>query len=437
MTAHVMDQLIEKVLQFFAFSLPFALLGGRWGDYVFSAATFFVLFLDILLLLRGRFLKKPLFFFVLFWFWCFLTAVPRYPLSSYGLSLLALGAMALPLCGSIPDTVKGQSVLKALIYGALASFVLAGYEIGVNFGLPPLTDITSIGLWGTEAVQESVYFGIYRVKAGETEPAHYAHYLVFVYAIVDLAERQGHEIQCPRLLKTTLVFFLLATISLSGLILFVGYQAAAFSLQWRKRIMKKIASVWFWSLLPLVAFFAIGVWQLVGGSISEYAAFTFGRLEVAITSIQSGFVSGKSGFVSGSEASRARSATMMFEYWASQDWIHTLVGEGYANYESWLKKAFPYRGKGLESSFARGSVHSVFSVVGISTGTIGLLLYLGFVRTVTLRRRVYLPTAFLALWTLYNLTTGYLITYQLWWPIILGMLIFRIRRKNCHWRKHS
>lgn len=159
-------------------------------------------------------------------------------------------------------------------------------------------------------------------------------------------------------------------------------------------------------------------WQYIGESISEYVAFTFDRLQAAIAAIQLGLVSG-------SEASRARSATMMFEYWASQDWIRMLVGEGYANYEGWLEQTFPHVGEGLESSFARGSVHSVFSAVGISTGIVGLFLYLGLIGTVTLRKTASLPLALMALWIVYHFAMGYLIDYKLWWPIIFGVLIFR------------
>jgi len=418
MTTRAVDRLIGRVLQIFAFFLPFALLGMRLGDYIFSVATFFVLLLNFLILLRGRFLKKPLAFFALFWIWCFLTAASRYPLSSYGFSLLALGAMLLPLCARIPESVDGGSVMRALVNGAIASFVLAGYEIGVNFGLPPLTEITSIGLWGTSVPQESVYFGIYRVKSGETEPAHYAHYLVLVYAIIDLADRRGYEVQHPHLMKGTLVFFLLATISLSGLVLFITYQTSVFVWEWRERILQRITSVWFWVGSPFIFVFAVVVWQQVGGDISKYAIFTFGRLEEAITAIQLGLVSG-------SEASRARSATIVFEYWASHDWLQTFAGEGYANYENWLEQTFAHTGNELGSSFARGSMQNVFSVVGISTGMIGMSLYLGFIGSVTLRKRASVPLGLVTLWLVYHFATGYLVTYRLWWPILLGALIFR------------
>lgn len=417
MDTRAIDQVIGRVLRVFAFFIPFHLLGVVVGNYVFSISTFCLVFLNLLLLIRGHsFVKGTISWFYIFISWCLFVTYLRYPFSSYGMSFLALGAMLFPLCTRIPKSIERKSVLKALIYGAAASFVVASYEVGVNFGLPALTEVTSLGLWGTSVPQESTYFGIYRVKAGESEPAHYAHYLTFVYATVDLADRYGYEIRRPRLLKSVLAIFLFATISLSGLILFVSYLSSVLVWEWRSRVLQKVTSEWFWVSIPLVFALALGVYQYMGEEISGYLSFMFGRIEDAWAAIQLGLISG-------SEASRARSATVVFEYWASQDWLHILAGEGYANYENWLKQTFGGMGGKLGSSFERGNVQNVFSAVGISTGVIGVISYLLFARSIFSRlSKIAVPL--IVIWLVSHFAMGTLIGYRLWWPLLIGVTLF-------------
>ena len=417
------DRSVEGVYRLFAFSVPFAVIAIPLGSYYFSLATFFLLVLDILFLLRGRFISTPLASVTLFLAWCLLAAVPRLSVGTYLPSLLALSTMLIPLVVSIPDVIRPQKIIQALIYGLIGSFLLAAYDVLVNVGLPPLTEIFSgVGLWGTEAIQESVYFGIYRAKSAQTEPSHYAHYLAFTYAILDQADRKGMRVPRARLLKTAITFFIFATVSLSGLIMFVGYLGMVGVIEWRQRILKKLFSPNFWALLPFLAFAGLLIAEFYGEGIAKYVSWTFGRLDDAITAVQLGLVQG-------SEASRARSATIFFEYWASQDWWGALVGEGYGNQEEWLVDNFGHLGGNI--SFARGSVHNNFAYVGITTGVMGFLLYV-FNILVFVKKRYYVPVSIFGIWVLGHFAMGYLTFYRFWWPLILGIVIFKIRRKEEH-----
>jgi hypothetical protein len=406
------DRAIERLYRVFAFSVPFATIAVPLGAYLFSVATFLLLCLDLLLVLRGRFQAAPLVSVTVFLAWCLLAAVPRLQVGTYLFSLLALTAMLIPLVVSIPDAVRPQKIIYALIYGLIGSFALAAWDIGVNVGLPPLHNVLSgIGIWGS--VDGSVYFGVYRAQSAQTEPAHYAHYLAFTYAILDQADRRELRVPYPRLLKAATTFFLFATLSLSGLIMFVGYLGMVVVIEWRRRILGKLFSLNFWGLLPFLVFAGVLIAEFYGEGIAEYISWIYGRLDDAVTAIQLGLVKG-------SEASRARSATIFLKYWASQDWWGALIGEGFGNQAKWLVENFGHL-KG--TSFARGSVHNNFAYIGITTGVVGFLLYIVNI-FVFIKERVSVPISIFGVWVLGHFAMGYLTFYRFWWPLILGIAIF-------------
>lgn len=421
--SHALDRLLERSLQVFAFLIPFEVIGGTMGGgYILSVATIALLFADFLILIRGRFLWKPLAAVVVFLLWCFLTAVGRYPVPSYLPSLLALTAMLIPIVASTSRCIDPQKILKALVAGLLVSFLLAAWDVGVNLGLPPITETVPIGLWGTDYIQESVYFGVYRVKSAQTEPSHYAHYLAFMYAVIDQADRRDLEVPRPVLLKVSIVFFLLMTISLSGLIMFIGYLGAVFFLEWRERILRKVMSPYLWLGLPIGVVSLVIVLQQTGQNVLEYPLWLWGRVDKAIAAI-------RLGLVVGSEASRAGSAAIVFEYWTQQDWLHTLTGEGYANHEHWLLQNYGYLSS-LNASFARGDLHNNFAMVGIATGVIGFVMYIVMITSFAARKRSMMPFSIFSVWIIGHFAMGYFAFYRFWWPIILGGLIFGLKKNK-------
>jgi len=414
---HPLDHQIERCLQAFAFATPFAVFGMTiGGGYILSVATVILLIADLLILVRGKFWSGPLVAVVLFLLWCFLTAVGRYEVSSYLPSLLALSAMLLPIVASISTRVDSKKILKAFNAGLIASFPLGVWDIGVNLGLPTLTDTFPLGLWGTDYIQESIYFGFYRVKAAQTEPSHYAHYLVFAYSIVDQADRRGLTIQNMYILKIFTVLLIFLTVSLSGLIMLISYWGAVVVSDWRSILYKRLYKFKFWVYLTIGIVFLFVALQWIGEDILEYTLWLWGRMEEAIVAIQLGLVAG-------SEASRAYSAVIVFEYWANQDWFYILFGEGYANHQQWLMQEYSYL-QDQNVSFARGDIHNNFAMLGIATGVIGLLAYLLFVITFYLNKNLYVPFSIFAVWIVSHFAMGYFSFYRFWFPIILSTIIF-------------
>ena len=114
----------------------------------------------------------------------------------------------------------------------------------------------------------------------------------------------------------------------------------------------------------------------------------------------------------------------MIDYWSSQDWTNLLIGEGYANYSEWLRQEFGYLTPIL-SSFARGQINNIFAAIGISTGIIGLLLYLLFVKSIFSRRYIFIPMSFIAVWIVMHFASGMLIGVLAWVPILIAAIVFR------------
>jgi len=237
-----------------------------------------------------------------------------------------------------------------------------------------------------------------------------------MYAIVDQADRRSFDVSHPVFLKVSIVFFLLMTISLSGLIMFIGYLGAVFVLEWRERILRKIVLPYFWLGVPIGVVLIVFVLQQAGQNVLEYPIWLWERMDKAMTAIQLGLVAG-------SEASRAGSAVLVLEYWATQDWIHVLIGEGYANHEHWLIQKYGHLGSSMVS-FARGDMHNNFALVGIATGAIGFILYLILIATFALGKHSVLPLSLVAVWVIGHFAMGYFAFYRFWWPIVLGVVIF-------------
>jgi hypothetical protein len=416
---YILKKLIEKKYILFSFLIPFPVLGFTIGEYVFSAALFALIFIDILLILNGEFNAYSLAALFVFLFWCIIISVSRLEVDTYLFSFLALGTMFVPLVAIVPYSVRPKKIIRSLEYGLIVSFVLAAYEMGVNVGLTPLTEIFSgIGLWGTNEIQESVYFGVYRVKSGQTEPSHYAHYLVFSYAIVDQVDQKDIHVIKPYIIKCIIFTFLIATVSLSGLIMFVSYLGANVVLNWRKIIIKKLFTFKLWLGIPFLLLAGALVAGYYGQMITEYISWTFGRLNDAVAAVQYGLVQG-------SEASRARSAVIHLEYWASKNWWGAMIGEGYGNQSEWLISEFGHL-KG--TSFAEGKMHNNFAYIGVTTGIVGFVLYLKTIYTLVLKNKK-IPTEIVVVWIVAHFAMGFITSYRFWWPLLVGVTIFKNKNR--------
>jgi hypothetical protein len=409
-------QAYEPLICAIAFSLPLYILGTTLGGFDFTLLVVLVLVLDGLILLHGQFVVQSTVAIAVFVGWCFLTAVGRHPPGSYLASLLGFAAFLFPFCGPVPEHVRSRRVLRWLVYGLIVTFVFAAYEIGVNVvGATPLEELFPYGVLAE--VRAGEYLGFRRVKATFVEPARYAQYLALVYAILDLAGRNGIEIRHRRLLLASILVVLVSTLSLSGIIIIAGYFGASFLLEARQWLTAPLRSERFWKMAlfvwsPLI----VGGWVLYGDVVTEVVQLFLGRLEEVVAVL-------RLGILTGSEGSRVQSTLVMFDYISNQDWMHVLMGEGYSNAEVWLRENFAFLGA-ERASFARGDLHNMFSTITLSTGLVGLGLYAAFLVTIFRQKTRSVPLLFITVVFIIHFATGYLLYARFWMMMLVAQIIF-------------
>jgi hypothetical protein len=406
----------EPLICAIAFSLPLYFLGISLGGFDFTLLVVLVLILDGLILLHGQFVVQPTVAITVLAGWCLLTVIGRHPPDTYLASLLGFVAVLLPFCGPVPESVRPRRVVKWLVYGLLVTFAFAAYEVALNVvELPPLEELFPYGVWAE--ARTGVYLGFRRVKATFVEPARYAQYLALVYVILDLAGRKGFELRYRRLLLSGILAVLVATLSLSGIIIMVWYFGVSFFLNVRERLTAPLRSERFWKMTLFVwGPLTIGIGAMYGDVVVEVVRLFVGRLEEVITVL-------KLGVLTGSEGSRVQSTLIMFDYVFNQDWVHVLIGEGYSNAEAWLRNQFSYLGE-ERASFARGHLHNMFSTVILSTGLVGLGIYMYFLVTILGQKTRGVPLLFIATVFIIHFATGYLLYARLWTTVLVAQIIF-------------
>lgn len=405
------DRMVESLLYGVAFSIPLYIIGLHVGGFPLILPLVLLLLLDVVLLLRGRLQAGTTSVIAFFLGWCLLTAAGRHPPSSYILSLTLLAAILFPFCATYPR-VDASKLIQWLLYGTYTTFFFAFYEVGMNvIGLPALEDYITVGTF--ENARSGSYLGFQRVNGTYVEPAGYALYLVYVYAILDRAAQQGVDIPHLTRKRAAILLVLLATLSFSGVVLMVGYLIASLIFDQRRRLARILLARSSWKrvfvLLPVLA----GVAYVYGETIYDVGALFVSRFNTVLMVLETGTLTG-------SEGGRIQSTLVAFDYWQEQDGWKVFMGEGYSHHNSWLVNTFWYLPEG--SSFRRGDIHSIFSAVGIATGVVGYLTYILLV--ISIVRAFRLPLTFAALWILAHLSTGFLIDVQFWLPVLIAGTIF-------------
>lgn len=403
------DRTFENLFRGIAFFWPLYVVGLPIGGFDFTLVVLLLVFLSGLVLARGTFWTRTVGLGGLFVGWAFLTAFPRHPVQEYIFSWFALGVMIIPFLGTYPLNIRQRRILDALYWGVVVSFVFAAYEIAINFtSLPPVKKLLPIGLWPEVRTHE--YLGLRRIKATMAEPAHYAIYLVFAYGILDFAEDRGYSFKHQVLFKAAWSISLLATLSLSGVILAVSYFAARFLQRWREGVYQLFRPR-FWLFLATAPIVLSGALYAVDITPGELFSLFADRLGDVIQVIQLGAVAG-------SEGSRVQSTLILFEYLGRQDWGHFFFGEGYAQYDIWIQNRYGHLSEQI-TSLASGSLHNRFSVIGLSTGFIGLLIYIAFAAGLLFSRTRFIPFTISVTWIVAHFAIGSLIGGHLWIPLLI------------------
>ena len=393
------DKIIESLICYLGIFIPLYVIGFRFFGYDFSFAMVILIVLNIFLIFKNRFNKYVLGSFILFLIWCFFTAFPRAEINTYIPSLAALLLVCFPLSASWRYlNINKKRVYKYYIYGIYLTLGIVGYELLCIFlGIEPFYNNISFGIF--ERIRVGQFLGINRVKGFFLEPAHLAIYIVFSYVIVDMYDE---NVKRKEILRLILFGTLLLTFSLTGLIIILIYYFAKNIVFNSNRFRNTIKiGLTLGLVLTILGFF-----------YSEYLFFIFNRFGSMFEALQKG------GF-SRTYGARANAIFILSDYYESEGFIKFLFGEGYANYESWLKQNFGHLGL---SSLAAGKIPNVFSVLVLSTGLIGLLFYFAFLVTIVKQFKVENSSTIFVLIIVLNFGIGFLISYMMW-ALILTLLL--------------
>lgn len=404
------DRAIELLLCLLALAIPLYVVGFEVRGFDLNVAAVLLALLGPVLIVRGRFLKKNLLL-LSFWLgWILLTVAWRYEPMDYVLSMGALFVVTVPLTASWGRIDEGR-LFRYFVAGLVISLAFAGYDFcAAIFGLSPLEDVASVGLLSHSRTGE--VGGFRRVKALMMEPAHYAIYLAFAYALVDGAGPRFFRERALVLLRVTIVIALVGTLSLAGMFLWgiaVLSRGALLALRLSGNLKR-------WSLGRLISVGILSGLIFLGARYSEapqIAENYANRIDRTMASLVEDHLVG-------SEGSRANAIPVMLDYWDNGP-QQLLVGEGYANFEMWLMREYGHLGRW--SSYARGEVNNTFAVVGISTGAPGLLLFLLFVLVAAFTSPRKLPVHMTLLWLASNFASGMLIGYLIWSLALVAILL--------------
>lgn len=375
--------------------------------------------LSAVLLVSAEIALLPAGLAIAFLSWSCIAAAPTYALSEYAPSVALLLTLWVPLLCARYAGWQHRNIVGGLLLGLALSILLASYDVlAWRLGSGPLA--TVLGSTIPQADPREWVFLKLRLQGAMTEPASYAVFLVFVYAALD---HWAWTICRARLLLATLriltALALLATVSLSGWILFLVYlavrQVERSDANWkRRRRSRLIAGV-------SAAVVIVGVAILLRSGAMESVGEQVGaRIATAVAAVGTGDVAG-------SEGTRINALRVMWNYWHEEGTARAIWGEGFGNIDSWLKGRF---GGQQRTQLAEGRIHNVFAYIGIASGAVGLSLYIAFVVTVLRAWPSPLPRSYLWLWIVAHFATAQIIDYQLWGYLLLGLICSRLITSN-------
>lgn len=330
------------------------------------------------------------------------TAALRYPVTSYVLSLGALGLAMLPLTTPLTNDTEIRALMRGLMTGLwlTLAFVLIAILIQVG-GFQ--TSLGPVALLFVRSDQTGVFLGYVRPTGGFSEPSHLAIYLASFYVVLDLLARAGRSSGYSRLFIALAIVF---TGSVSGLVLFITYLGVKLlaSLHTlligglsRTGMVRGVAAV----CVLLVATAYLGSNRL---DTDEYVL----RLIQALEDIETGNLVG-------SEGSRVNAVLALPGYWESAGLPGFLMGTGYANYHEWLLDNYGHLN--VSATFSRGEVDSILIVVFLSTGVVGFVAYLAFLYKAFGHRVVMANMPLVVFVLTINFSYGYLIS-GLYWSLL-------------------
>ena len=327
----------------------------------------------------------------IFLFWCFVTAVYNQLNIKWLISFIPLFLMIIPISFTY-SKFDFNGFQKYFLCGFLLTIPFAFYDLATSyFGFIPFGSTSALFDYSAGGVLGNFL----RVRSTFSEPSFYAIYLCLVFYV-----QSDFDIKYKKILVTTIIILLLLTLSLTGVFImaFLVYYK-----YFRGTIIRKFKTIITVILVTIISYIIF--------------PSTFDQL---INRISNTYFSFNSSNITGSEESRINTFPVLINYFTSSDG-NILTGEGYSNYEGWLINNYSYAG--LLSSFARGQIHNAFAVIGISTGLMGLIIYLSIF--LIMGSKNILPWDAIIFHLLIQLSYTLMIGYFLW-----GILLVIIANKN-------
>lgn len=488
------ETLIERATCFFLaaffFTFPLESVGVDVVGYPMSLPFVCLLAVSGLVVLQGEFRLLPLVTGGAFLVWALATNVGSSPLESFIFSVAVLFIIWIPLMKRLDVSGVRELAVKWFIRGVFLSFLFVYYDLFINmFGWPPLSEV--LPFFGEQRTRE--IGGILRVKAAMTEPAYYAVYLSFVYVVVDRELGNAWTRRFLKL-HVVGALLLAQSLSGISLLLFYLSLKAVFHIRrsldreylgglrgrlarprsvlagLRGRLREEVSALLSFadrsqkisgafllvflilsgSLLASLTLDGGGSSQNPGTEGSQAAegagdpggaggpsgaggpgnatgAEQPGAAEKMAARVSGVYEVIESGSLSGSAGTRLNSVRVPFTYWNTEGWDAILTGLGFGNIDQWLQNTY----EDVEnSSMSRGSVQNAFVYLGLSTGVVGLLLYLAFVFSAVSPRSRNMPWIFFLLWLFTHFATAHLITYALFGYLYLYGLSETRRASN-------
>lgn len=394
-----------------AISIPLYSIGIVIDGYDASLALLAILLIWISLPQKSKANPTTLLLYYAFILWSFTSAALRHSPPLYAPSLLSLILCSAPLIlinFSIDDTYK-RRLINAFSLGALITFPLAAYDIlSTTESLPLLENVLNLPILSNGT--NSTYGSITRVRALMSEPAHYAIFLCYCYAIHDSRQAKRLNIRYSSAIKFTSLFFIVFTFSLSGIFVLLTYLATTAITQGKTGILRfakftivATASVVATGIITTV-FLDVPLLQIIDAYSSRFQALGASAL---------------SGSFLGTYGERGNAMLVTLGYWKDVGLPDALIGTGYANHEIWLINQFGH----LEhSELGRGRIPNAFAAIGISTGIVGLSFFLSLIISISRSSNNKLPWAIVSMWIITYFAYGNVIDYFVWSLALISKL---------------
>lgn len=356
---------INLVLALLFASVPFYTFGIFVKGYVLNLTFLLIVLLNILLILSLSIDRKKFTVWCMLIVWCLITAIWRWNFQSYGYSLIAFSIVTFPLLIGDLHSIDLSVIIRGAVWGFLLMIPFGVYDILSIFYLVP-----SITEWlPSEVLRQKGtignFSGLLRSRCLFLEPSHYSLYLTAFY--VGLDQISFVKIwKYGRVLRIFTVVFLFFTFSLAGYILLFGYIITNYFFEDQSKFTKRIVN----SFNGLLVLF-VGLGLIFGLGILNYDNFIRVFL-FRYNEIHSAIFYGQ---ISGSAGVRIGSAFLPYHYFSGGGVLEWVFGEGYGNYENWLSQYFVID---WSSSLGEGNIHNLFSVMVLSTGAVGVIIYIKF-----------------------------------------------------------